>query len=77
MFAVRLKEARQARGLSQYALGALVAASQDDVYRYEAGKISPGLERLVALAKSLNVTADWLTGLSDRGGPRRRKLAAK
>ena len=72
-----LKEARQARGLSQYALGALVAASQDDVYRYEAGKISPGLERLVALAKSLNVTADWLTGLSDRGGPRRRKLAAK
>jgi transcriptional regulator with XRE-family HTH domain len=48
---------------------------------WERGRNLPRLDYLVAMARVLNVSLDWLCGLSERGGPggrpdKRRKRAA-
>jgi len=37
--------------------------------RYELGSLYPSLRTLLRLCDALPVTADWLLGLSEEGGP--------
>ncbi len=61
----RIKDARNAVGLTQQktadALNMTIGAYQ----KYESGAVEPPLYSLVSLAIVLNVTTDYLLGMSD------------
>lgn len=59
-FELKLKEARQKRGLKQSELGELVNMHQTRISEYENGRVTPPLEKLVELAQILDVTLDEL-----------------
>jgi len=54
-FPVRLKQLREAKGMSQAALAEKVGVSREYIARLEAGKHDPPLSRIEKLAKALNV----------------------
>lgn len=60
--AVRIREARLARGLSQAELAERVRVSQPTVAHWEQGAHAPRQMAMVRLADALGVTPDWLTG---------------
>lgn len=60
--AVRIREARQARGLSQAELAERVRVSQPTIAHWEQGVHAPRQMAMVRLADALGVTAEWLTG---------------
>jgi transcriptional regulator with XRE-family HTH domain len=66
-FAKRLKQAREARGLSQNGLAAALGGevTQSAVSYWESGKNLPATEMLRELCGVLGVSADWLLGLDD------------
>lgn len=53
--AERLKEARQAKGLSQRALSKLVGVPQAQLSRIEAGSVDLRLSSLIAIANALDM----------------------
>jgi transcriptional regulator with XRE-family HTH domain len=67
----RLKQAREARGLSQAALATALSTrtggelTQSAVSYWESGKNLPATETLRELCALLGVSADWLLGLDD------------
>jgi transcriptional regulator with XRE-family HTH domain len=61
----RLREARVRRGMSQAALAHRTQASAAQIRRYELQNGDPSVELLTRLAGALNVSADWLVGISD------------
>ena|SRR5258706_10118455 len=69
----RLREAREKKGLFQRELAALSDLDETQVSRYENGKIEPSLRFLEAFARNLDVSADYLLGITDdprgRSGP--------
>lgn len=73
----RLREAREAAGLSMNAVGRLAGSSAAAVLGVERG-VKPALDTLEALATALGVSPSWLAfGLGDRVLPRRRTLRAE
>ncbi|MCL9671541.1 helix-turn-helix transcriptional regulator [Citrobacter sp. MNAZ 1397] len=63
--AERLKEARNAQGLTQKALGELVGVSQAAIQKIEAGKAEQ-TTKLVDIARALKVRPEWLgSGLGE------------
>jgi transcriptional regulator with XRE-family HTH domain len=62
-FSRRLREAREARGLSQEELAQLVLLSTDALARFERGS-EPKAGALADLARVLGVSADALLGVS-------------
>ena len=58
VFAVRLKELREAAGLSQAELGERARITRVQVNRLESGKRSPNWSTVQALAKALGVKCD-------------------
>lgn len=70
IFAKRLTEAMKDQGENQTTLAEKITAQYVTIQRqtislYMNGQSKPDTERLTALAKVLNVSADWLLGLSD------------
>lgn len=65
IFPIRLRQARLDAGLLQRELAKKAYVTPGGVSFYESGKRQPSTETLVQLAKVLNVSADWLLGLSD------------
>ena len=61
-FATRLKELREARGLTQAKLAEMVGVIPRVYNRWERGSATPRLETLVTLADILQVTLDEITG---------------
>jgi transcriptional regulator with XRE-family HTH domain len=61
-FAKRLKELREARGLTQARLAEMVGVIPRVYNRWERATAAPRLESLVSLADILQVTLDELTG---------------
>jgi transcriptional regulator with XRE-family HTH domain len=51
--------------MSQEELAQLLNTTQSQVSRYENGENDPTSEVLAALARALDVSADWLLGLTD------------
>ena len=65
----RLKEAREAKGLSQAQLAELVPTSRAAVGQWEIGHTSPSVATLAAVADILGVEASWLAYNVDPGAP--------
>ena len=64
-FPERLRQLREARGLSQAMVSKQLKVSRYTVYSYEKGKTDPTLDSLVILADFFDVTLDYLLGRTD------------
>lgn len=62
IFAKRLKEAREAKGLSQAKLAELAGFQPSAISHFETGGRSPSFDNLKRLADALEVSTDWLLG---------------
>ena len=65
-FPVRLQEVREERGFSKKQLADILQITSRAYQYYEEGKREPPYDRLVALARELNVSIDYLLGLTDQ-----------
>jgi len=61
----RLRAARQKLNLSQHELARLCGLNINQIGRYELGQREPTSTTLVKIARVLNVSIDYLTGLTD------------
>ena len=74
----RLTKAREAKGFSMARLAAILAlsgirgaqASRICLWESEGSDAEPKVGQLLALSRVLGVTTDWLSGASDKGGPK-------
>ncbi|MCI9504506.1 MAG: helix-turn-helix transcriptional regulator [Clostridia bacterium] len=64
-FKDRLNEALAENKLSQNAFAQKISMSQSIINNYCTGKREPSLNVLIIICKELNVSADYLLGLSD------------
>lgn len=62
---IRLKQAREQKGLNQYEISALLGIKQPTWNKYENDKSGMSAETLYNICKTLDVSADWLLGLKD------------
>lgn len=79
ILAERVRRQRMALGLTQTEFAAQTGIPIPNLSRIERGRQSLYVERLVVLATALNVTTDYLLGLSNDPVPKRprsRKSAA-
>ncbi|MAN75719.1 MAG: hypothetical protein CML24_00610 [Rhizobiales bacterium] len=65
MFHTRLREVRESRCISRTKLADTIGVSVSMVGHYETGLNSPSAEALIKIAKILNVSVDYLLGLSE------------
>lgn len=67
VFAARLTEVMERRKISAYAMEKHTGIAQTLVRKYMKGSSIPGADKLVAMAKALNVSVTWLaTGQEDQ-----------
>ena len=59
-FGERLKELREARGMSQFELAAEAGTDQSNISAYEIHGVQPRLEQIEALAKALKIRSSVL-----------------
>jgi len=64
-FALKLKELRTAKGLTQKQAAQLFSVGSRHWQKYEAGEFYPTVEGLIALADYFDVSLDYLVGRSD------------
>ena len=62
----RLRNVREDHDLTQAELGKLLNKSQQGYNHIEAGRAELNIEDLVKLCKFYNLSADYLTGLTDK-----------
>ena len=62
----RIREVRQARGMSQVELARLPGVTKQSSSNWEKDNSQPSIEMLGKLARSLSVSADYLLGLEER-----------
>jgi len=67
MNALNLKKARERTGLNQKQFAESLQMSQQRYQQYESGKREPDNETLIALAKALSVTANYLLDIPEAG----------
>jgi transcriptional regulator with XRE-family HTH domain len=65
LFAGRLKELRNERGLSQQDVGSFLNVSKMAVSHWEKGHSEPSIAQLVLLSDYFEVTVDYLVGKVD------------
>lgn len=65
MFSQRLKAVRELRQHSQASLAELLNVAPQQIYRLETGKHVPSSETVIMLAQMLDVSTDYLLGMSD------------
>ena len=61
----RIKERREALGLTQEALAELLNKGQKQIWEYESNRKLPSVGSLIELAQILQTSADYLLGLVD------------
>ena len=66
LFAIRLKELRNEKGLTQKRLAEELNTTDDSIFSWEKGRSQPSFDTLRALCKYFDVTADYLLGISDQ-----------
>ena len=69
IFGIRLKEIRKIKGITQVELAEMINTSQSAITDYELGKKFPTVPVIIRIAKALNVSADYLLGLTDNPQP--------
>jgi len=62
VFAYRLKQLRENRGLKQCHVAKALYVTDRTMSNYECGRYIPNVEFLVAIANYFDVTVDWLLG---------------
>ena len=62
---LRIYNRREQLRLTQEALGELIGKDQKMIWRYETGKSQPTADVVIALAKALETTTDYLLGVSN------------
>lgn len=72
VFQERLLLARRRRQMSQGMLAARTALFPTDISKYERGQSMPSLPRLVRLSEALEISADYLLGLTTDPTPAHR-----
>lgn len=65
----RIKKLRDQMKLRQAELGEMVGVNAPAICKYESGDVDPSLDKLIALAKALNTSTDYLLGLTDERSP--------
>lgn len=65
MVGIRLRSARELRGLTQDELADKIDTSKNNIYRWEKEEVKPSADFVTKIAQVLGVTADYLLGLSD------------
>ncbi len=65
IFSSRLQQIRIERGFSRKEIADFLEITPRAYQYYEEGKREPNYDKLIALAKYLNVSTDYLLGLSD------------
>lgn len=68
----RLQSYRVKRGYTQETFAAKLGIEKKQVSRWETGSTIPGSDRLAEMAKILDVSTDYLLGLSDDPTPNMR-----
>ena len=66
-FAAKLKQSREALGISMQELARRTGISAATICRYEAGAASPPLDKLLTLSEALEMDPEILTGGSGEG----------
>jgi transcriptional regulator with XRE-family HTH domain len=61
----RLREVRLLRGHTQESLGELIGNNARQIWRWESGETTPDADKVILLARALEVSADYLLGLSN------------
>jgi transcriptional regulator with XRE-family HTH domain len=70
MLGSRVREARERLGLSQEQLAQQIAIERNTLWYIEAGRTKhPRADQIAALAQALQVSADYLLGLTDDPTP--------
>ena len=64
-FAVRLLRAQSRANLTQARLAGAIGTPRSVVCNFQRGQTHPNLKTLIALAKALDVSTDYLCGLED------------
>lgn len=62
-FGLRIKERRVMKNFSQKQLGGLLGVTKDTISKYESNVLTPSLDRIVKLARILDVSLDYLMGI--------------
>ena len=65
IFAIRVKELRKQKRLSQTGLGEVLGLTHKSISTIESGVRGTTIEKLILLAKFFNVSTDYLLGLKD------------
>ncbi len=61
----RIKEIRKENHLSQSDFGKILSVSQDNVSLWETGKSFPSVQHVILIAKTFNISTDYILGVSD------------
>jgi transcriptional regulator with XRE-family HTH domain len=69
VFGIRLKLLRDRRGYTQTEVAEAVGVTLQQIYRWESDKNDPSGDMIVKLAKFLEVSTDYLLGVSDEPLP--------
>lgn len=70
-FAVRLLREESAAGLRSFELAKKAGMRRNVLNQLERGMFNPSFKTIVALARALNLSADYLCGLTDERRPLR------
>ena len=65
IFAIKLKELRKERGITQRKLAEALKCGYITIKNYEKGKSSPSIQYLCEIAKYFSVSTDYLLGMSN------------
>ena len=65
ILSVRLRETRLEYHCSQKQLAELIGVSQDTVSLWERAKSAPNAEQLFAICRALEISSEYLLGLTD------------
>lgn len=65
IFFERLKTSRTKKGLTQKEFASMIGISERSYQNYELGTREPNFEKLIAIAKYLDVSTDYLLGLTE------------
>ena len=68
IFAIRLKELRLEKGLTQKGLAHAIGTTDDSIFSWEKGRSQPSFETLKTLCLFFEVSSDYLIGLEDEMG---------
>jgi len=65
LFAIRLNQIMKENEISQTTMANYIGCTRQAISQYTSGKNLPNIEVLFHISKFLNVTTDWLVGLSN------------